>query len=78
MTEHDTDALAIEDAIRELDAAGFNGKPTIDKAIAHGGCCAITYATSANDLPQSIMPAPFSYRALADCPAARGWPVRPA
>ena len=36
MAEHGVDALAIEDAIRELDAAGFDGRPTIDKAIAHG------------------------------------------
>ena len=36
MAEHGVDALAIEDAIREMDAAGFNRKPTIDTAIAHG------------------------------------------
>ena len=29
-------ALAIEDAVRELDTDGFNGREALDKAIAHG------------------------------------------
>lgn len=36
MDERGTDALAIEDAIRELDQAGFKGQATIDNAIFHG------------------------------------------
>ena len=36
MDQRGTNALAIEDAVSELDAAGFNGKEALDKAIAHG------------------------------------------
>ena len=36
MDELGADALAIEDARRELDQAGCNGQASIDKAIAHG------------------------------------------
>ena len=36
MDQRGTSALAIEDAVSELDAAGFNGKEALDKAIAHG------------------------------------------
>ena len=36
MCQRAANALAIEDAILELDAAGFNGREAVDKAIAHG------------------------------------------
>ena len=36
MDQRGTIALAIEDAVAELDKAGFNGKEALDKAIAHG------------------------------------------
>ncbi len=36
MDQRGESALAIEDAATELDAAGFNGKESLDKAIAHG------------------------------------------
>ena len=36
MDQRGETALAIEDAAMELDAAGFNGKEALDKAIAHG------------------------------------------
>ena len=36
MNQRGTNALAIEDATLELDAAGFNGQEALDKAIAHG------------------------------------------
>ena len=36
MDQRGTSALAIEDAVLELDKAGFNGKEALDKAIAHG------------------------------------------
>ena len=36
MDQRATNALAIEDAILELDTAGFNGKEAIDRAILHG------------------------------------------
>ena len=36
MDQRGETALAIEDAVLELDTAGFNGKAALDKAIAHG------------------------------------------
>lgn len=36
MAQRGTIALAIEDAVLELDTAGFNGKRALDKAIARG------------------------------------------
>ena len=36
MDQRGETALAIEDAVQELDTAGFNGKEALDKAIAHG------------------------------------------
>ncbi len=36
MDQRGTSALAIEDAVLELDTAGFNGKEALDKAIVHG------------------------------------------
>ena len=36
MAQRGTSALAIEDAVLELDTAGFNGREALDKAIVHG------------------------------------------
>ena len=36
MAQRGTSALAIEDAVLELDKAGFNGREALDKAIVHG------------------------------------------
>ena len=36
LAQRGTSALAIEDAVLDLDAAGFNGKEALDTAIAHG------------------------------------------
>ncbi len=46
MDQRGESALAIEDAVLELDKAGFNGREALDKAIAHG--------VLAEDLPGAV------------------------